>query len=65
VRLSNGRGAFRHRRQEISLSKSAPPGRLRVSTLTESLMNDDLTRDSGPLGGMLCVFLALVILLII
>jgi len=27
-------------------------------------MNDDLTRDPGPLGGMLCLFLALVILLI-
>jgi len=28
-------------------------------------MNDDLTREPGPLGGMLCVFLALVILLIV
>jgi hypothetical protein len=28
-------------------------------------MNDDSTRDPGPLGGMLCVLLALVILLIV
>jgi len=28
-------------------------------------MNDDQHRDAGPLGGILCVFLALVILLII
>jgi len=28
-------------------------------------MNDDLSHDAGPLGGLLCVFLALVILLIV
>jgi hypothetical protein len=58
-------GLFDTGHTKISLSKSAPPARLEGINLTESLMNDDLTYDSGPLGGMLCVFLALVILLII
>jgi len=47
------------------LSKSAPLARLTGINPTDSHMNDNLARDSGPLGGMLCVFLALVILLII
>jgi len=64
-RASNGPGPFRHPRREISLSISVAAARLWVSTSRRAAMNDDLSHDAGPLGGLLCVFLALVILLIV
>jgi hypothetical protein len=45
------------------MSKSSPA--IRLGETEEISMNDNLTRDEGPIGGMLCVFLALTLLLII
>jgi hypothetical protein len=63
--VSNGGEPFRHRPEEISLSNSLAPARLWVTTPRRAAMNEDPTRDTGPIGGMLCVLLALVILLIV
>jgi hypothetical protein len=65
MHASNKPSPIRHLGREISLSKTITAARLWVRTPRRAPMNDDLTRDPGPLGGMLCVFLALVILLIV
>jgi hypothetical protein len=44
---------------------SKSPRVVRLGETEEISMNDNLTRDEGPIGGMLCVFLALALLLII
>jgi hypothetical protein len=62
---SVGDRSFRHPACEISPSKAVFAARLRVTTSRRAAMNDDFTREPGPLGGMLCVFLALVVLLIV